>query len=173
MVDFCYWSTSVLILFKANKKKVLLIFLPVNALIIKVIVSVQQQYKLIIIILHQHWIFVKCFQNIQGMSRMLRLAVMSYLKEIYNLFGKFCSDSVLSFKIWDSNKCLFIFILWSFSTTALCLPLSGADISVLSVINWSQRLGKKTKTFFWHTLLSFRDTLHLKSNLVLPLAKKR
>lgn len=102
---------------------------------------------------------------------MLPLVVISYLKEIYNLSGKFCSDSVLSLKIKGSNKCLFIFFLLSFSATALCLPLSGADISVLSVINWSQRLGKR-QDLFWHTL-SFRGTLHIKSNLVLPLAKKK
>lgn len=39
--------------------------MPVNALIIKVIVPVQQQYKLIIVILPQHWMFVKCFHSIQ------------------------------------------------------------------------------------------------------------
>lgn len=82
------------------------------------------------------------------MSQIVPLAVIAYLKEIYNLFGKFCSDPVPSFKIRDSNKYLFIFVLCFFSTTVLCLPLSGADISVLSVLSWSQRLGKKTKTFF-------------------------
>lgn len=56
--------------------------MPVNALIIKDIVSVQQQYKLIIAILHQYWIFVKWFQSIQRRSQMVPLAVISYLKEI-------------------------------------------------------------------------------------------
>lgn len=66
--------------------------MPVNALIIKVIVSVQQQYKLIIAILRRHWILVKCFQSIQRMSQMVPLAVIAYLNEIYNLYGKISSD---------------------------------------------------------------------------------
>lgn len=69
-----------------SQQKEIVTDMPVHALIIKVIVSVQQQYKLIIVILYQCWVFVKCFESIRRMSQMVPLAVISYLKEIYNIW---------------------------------------------------------------------------------------
>lgn len=54
----------------------------------------------------------------------------------------------------------------------LCGPGLCACLCVVcteSVRGW----GKRPPDFFWHTVLPFRDRLHLKANLVFPLGKKK
>lgn len=143
-----------------------------TALITKVIVSVQQQNNSIIVILCEHQIFVKNFQSIRRMSQMVHLAVISYLKEMYNLYGEFCSDEpVLSFKMKYSNKYLLfcgptLLQLWA------CLSVITGSQHCL-VLNWylpGTSCGKNPR-LFCQIVLRFMDRLNLKTNWVLCLAK--